>query len=132
MHSCPRSHIFICHFKAYCSPPGTRYLPHLSSPVSHTASNPSLGFWMLSISTHTGCLNHWHKLLFSLEDLDLSADSAAGSVVVDGLKYYLLPSCHCAAAAGICDTAFVRGHRSSSCLLSLILMAAEPRSTTQN
>lgn len=63
--------------------------------------------WMFSISSHTGCLNHWHKLHFSREDLDLSADLAAGSVVADGLKYCLHPSCHFAAAAGICDAAFI-------------------------
>lgn len=86
--------------------------------------------WMFSISTHPGCLHHWHKH-FSREDLDLSADSAAGSVA-DRLKSCLLPSCHCAAAAGMCDTAFIHGAQSSSCLPSLIPMAEEPRGTTQD
>lgn len=140
-------YILICHRHKCTAVPGLTFLfvtsKHTVHPPGHGTSLISLHLfptlhqiphwvWMLSISTHTGCLNHWHKLLFSQEDLDVSADSAAGSVVADGLKYCLLPSCHCAAAAGICDTAFVRGHQSSSCLLSLILMAAEPRSTTQN
>lgn len=66
--------------------------------------------WMFFISTHPGCLHRWRKHHFSCEDLDLSADSAADSAVADKLISGHLPMCHyaaAAAAAGICDAAFI-------------------------
>lgn len=112
----------ICHRHKRTAVPGLTFLFVTSKHTVHPRGRgPSLislhlfptlhriphWVWMFSISSHTGCLNHWHKLHFSREDLDLSADLAAGSVVADGLKYCLHPSCHFAAAAGSCDAAFI-------------------------
>lgn len=84
--------------------------------------------WMFFISAHPSCLHRWHKHHFSYEDLDLSADLT----VVDRLKYRMVIYQSATVLLQKLGSVTLLPSQTSSCLLSLILMAEEPRGTTQN